>query len=61
VVGISRLGPGPGISGSGVVALFQFQAIAPGDAGFAFTGASLKDPQARNLPVQFVTVPVRVE
>jgi general secretion pathway protein D len=61
VVGASRLGGGEGVSGSGSLATFQFQAVNPGDAGFAFTGASVKDPQARNLPANFVAVPVRVE
>jgi general secretion pathway protein D len=61
VVGASRLGGGEGVSGAGSLATFQFQAVNPGDAGFAFTGASVKDPQARNLPANFVAVPVRVE
>jgi len=61
VVGLSRMGAATGISGSGTLAVFQFQAIAPGDCGFAFTGASVKDPQARNLPAAFNTAAVRVE
>lgn len=61
VVGASRLGGGDGVSGAGSLATFQFQAVNPGDAGFAFTGASVKDPQARNLPANFVAAPVRVE
>ena len=32
------------------LAIFQFQAINPGDCGFAWSGASVKDPQARNMP-----------
>jgi len=61
VVGLSRLGAGAGLAGSGLLATFRFLATAPGDCGFAFSGASVKDPQARNLPAQFATVPVRVE
>jgi len=61
VVGLSRLGGGAGASGSGSLATFQFLAAAEGDAGFAFTGASVKDPQARNLPASFSVVSVRVE
>jgi general secretion pathway protein D len=61
VVGLSRMGAAEGISGAGTLAVFQFQAIAPGDCGFAFTGASVKDPQARNLPAAFNTAAVRVQ
>jgi hypothetical protein len=61
VVGLSRLGGGDGASGAGSLATFQFLAVAEGDAGFAFTGASVKDPQARNLPASFSVVGVRVE
>ncbi len=61
VVGLSRLGAGQGASGSGILATFQFQAINPGECGFAFTGASVKDPQARNLPAAFNVVPVSVQ
>ena len=60
-VGLSRMGGGDGVSGSGVLATFEFQAINPGDCGFAFVGASVKDPQARNLPAAFNTAAVRVE
>jgi hypothetical protein len=61
VVGLSRLGGAAGVSGSGGLATFQFEAVAPGDAGFAFTGASVKDPQAHALGASFTVVPVRVE
>jgi general secretion pathway protein D len=60
VVGHSRLGGGEGMSGSGTLATFQFQAVNPGDCGFGWTGASVKDPQARNLPASFLTAPVAV-
>jgi general secretion pathway protein D len=61
VVGLSRLGGSEGVSGSGTLATFQFQAIGAGDCGFAWTGAAVKDPQARNLPASFATRPVPVE
>jgi len=60
VVGLSRMGAPTGAEGSGLLATFQFQAINPGDAGFAFTGASVKDPQARDLPAAFNTAPAQV-
>jgi len=60
VVGLSRLGGGEGVSGAGTLATFQFQAINPGDSGFAWVGASVKDPQARNLPANFLLSPVAV-
>ena len=61
VVGLSRLGSGEGMTGGGTLATFQFQAINAGDCGFAWNGASVKDPQARNLPASFLTAPVSVE
>jgi len=61
VVGDSRLGAGEGMAGSGTLATFQFQAIAPGDCGLTWTAASVKDPQARNLPASFLSAPVAVE
>jgi general secretion pathway protein D len=60
VVGYSRLGGGDGMSGAGTLATFQFQAINPGDCGFSWVGASVKDPQARNLPASFLVAPVPV-
>ncbi len=61
VVGLSRMGGGSGAGGSGTLATFEFLAINPGDGGFAFTGASVKDPQARNLPASFNTAAVQVQ
>ncbi len=61
VVGLSRLGGGEGVNGSGILATFQFQAVGPGDCAFAFTGASVKDGQARNLPSTFLTAAVQVQ
>ena len=59
-VGLSRLGGGPGASGTGVLATFEFLAVGSGDSGFAFDGASVRDPQGQSLPALFSTVPVRV-
>jgi len=61
VVGLSRMGAAEGSSGAGTLAVFEFDAIAAGDCGFQFTGASVKDPQARNLPAAFQTAAVRVQ
>jgi len=61
VVGLSRMGVSEGATGAGTLATFQFQAINPGSCGFAFTGASVKDPQARNLPAAFNTANVEVQ
>jgi len=61
VVGLSRMGAGSGVTGTGSLATFQFQAIGAGDCGFNFTGAAVKDPQARNLPAAFNTAAVRVD
>jgi len=61
VVGLSRMGGGDGISGSGVLATFEFQAVNPGDCGFVFVGASVKDPRAQNVPASFIPAVVTVE
>ena len=60
VVGLSRMGAGQGATGSGTLGIFQFQAIGPGNCAFNFTGAAVKDPQARNLPASFNTAAVQV-
>jgi len=61
IVGNSRMGSAEGVTGSGPLGVFRFQAVNPGDAGFAFTGASVKDPQTRNLPATFASAAVTVE
>jgi len=60
VVVLSRLGSGGGVSGSGLLATFRFQAVAAGDCGFEFTAASVKNGQAMNLPSTFLTASVQV-
>ena len=61
IVGNSRMGSAEGVSGSGPLGVFRFQAVNAGDAGFAFTGASVKDPQTRNMPATFASAAVTVE
>ena len=61
VVGLSRMGAVQGAAGAGSLAIFRFQAINAGDCGFVFTGASVKSPQARNLPATFAAASVQVE
>jgi len=61
VVGLSRMGGGAGASGSGTLATFTFKALKGPRVAFAFSGASVKDPQARNLPASFVSASVVVE
>ncbi|HXV75674.1 MAG TPA: cohesin domain-containing protein [Candidatus Polarisedimenticolaceae bacterium] len=60
VVGLSRFDP-VGMSGSGLLAEFAFDAIAAGDCGFGFSAASVKDPEAADLPAAFDPTSVRVE
>jgi hypothetical protein len=61
VVGLARMGAPEGVDGSGTLVVFEFTAVAPGDCGFAFVSASVKDPQAQSLPAGFNTASVRVE
>jgi hypothetical protein len=61
VVGASRLGGHSGASGSGILATFTFRASAAGTAPFAFTAASVKDPEAKNLPASFVPASMRID
>ena len=61
VAAMSRLGGGGGVTGSGVLATFTFQAVNAGECGFAFTDAMVKDMQARALPSTFVTAAVQVQ
>ena len=61
VIGLSRLAAPQGAAGAGTLVVFEFQAVAGGNAGFAFTAASVKDPQAQNMPAAFDTALVTVE
>jgi hypothetical protein len=49
-----------GAAGSGVLGTYQFQAINPGECTFTFSGATVKNPQARNRPASFVPATVQV-
>jgi general secretion pathway protein D len=60
VVGASRVGSGQGASGSGILATFQFRAKTPGSCTFSFTGATVRDPNANNLPCSFTTAIISV-
>ena len=61
VVGISRLGTAQGAEGAGLLASFEFEARRAGNAGFAFADATVKDPQAQNLPALFDAPTVMIE
>ena len=60
VVGHSRMGGTAGAAGSGLLGTFQFQAVSPGECTFTFSGATVKNPQARNNPAQFLQTTVQV-
>ena len=60
VVGLSRVDHVTGVSGEGGLATFRFQALAPGSSDFSFTGARVKDPEARSLPAVFEAAQVQV-
>ena len=61
IVGISRLSAPRGADGSGVLLQVDFDAIAPGDARLGFSGASVKDPLAANLPATFNVEAVTIQ
>ena len=61
VVGASRVGSPTGATGEGTLATFTFVAKGAGAANFSFTGASVKDPNANNLPASFTLSPVTVQ
>jgi hypothetical protein len=50
VVGATRLGEVPGITGSGVLMTLEFTALVAGDGTFSFARNSALDPDARTLP-----------
>jgi len=58
-VGLTRIGR-QGASGTGLLFTLEFLAVGAGDAGFDIAEGAVKDPQARNLPAVFSTVPVVV-
>jgi hypothetical protein len=50
VVGATRLGDVPGITGSGVLMTLEFTALVAGEGPFSFARNSALDPDARTLP-----------
>ena len=60
IVAMSRLGTGVGVDGSGLLLTFNFLAVSPGDCGFVFDGATVKDPSARDLGAHFASASVSV-
>ena len=52
IVGLSRLGSAPGMSGSGALATITFKAQAPGQASITLANVNFKDPKLNTLPVQ---------
>lgn len=50
VVGATRLGEVPGVTGSGVLMTLEFTALVAGDGTFSFARNSALDPDARTLP-----------
>jgi general secretion pathway protein D len=52
IVGLSRQGSKPGVSGDGVLIELTFVAVAPGTTSLAFTDLSVLDPKAQPLPAE---------
>jgi general secretion pathway protein D len=52
-VGLSRLGRGDGIEGSGELCTLTFTVLGPGDASLAFVRAQVRDAQNRIVPADF--------
>lgn len=50
VVGATRLGEVPGITGSGTLLTLEFTALTAGDGTFSFSRNSALDPDARAIP-----------
>jgi hypothetical protein len=50
VVGATRLGEVPGVTGSGTLLILEFTALTAGDGTFSFSRNSALDPDARPLP-----------
>jgi hypothetical protein len=55
VVGLSRLGQGPGVTGAGELCRLHFVAVGSGSAGLAFARAGVRD--GANQPVKASFVP----
>jgi hypothetical protein len=53
VVGLSRLGRVPGVSGSGELCQLHFEVVGPGNAGLAFSRAKVRDSSNRIVSAIF--------
>ncbi len=53
VVGLSRLGRGQGLRGSGELCVLEFTAVGAGDAGLSFARARVWDSENRIVPATF--------
>jgi hypothetical protein len=60
VVGLSRLGAGHGIAGSGELCVLQFVAVGPGNAALAFANEKVRDASNRIVPGIFQKASVTV-
>jgi hypothetical protein len=56
VVGLSRLGGGAGMNGSGELCTLRFTVIGPGPTGLAFQSAKVRDGANRIVPAVFGAV-----
>ncbi|MBN1552574.1 hypothetical protein JW979_13950 [bacterium] len=54
IVGLTRLGSGEGIAGSGVLVIVELIGKVPGESSLIFTHQSVKDPWAETLPAEFI-------
>ena len=55
VIGLSRLGRGPGADGNGELCVLHCEVIGPGDSGLAFRRAKVRDSANRIVPSVFET------
>ncbi|MFN7971624.1 MAG: cohesin domain-containing protein [Acidobacteriota bacterium] len=61
IFGCSRLGTGPGASGSGAVATVTFKALKPGTSTLSFSNNFVKDPTTAPLPADWRGAQVTVK
>jgi hypothetical protein len=61
VVGISRLGAGPGARGDGTLCRLAFRALREGTASFSFAKERVMGPDLSERRARFVAGPVRID
>ena len=61
VVGLSRLGRGDGIGGSGELCILDFTVVGSGDAELAFVRAHVRDSENRIVPAIFEPISLRAD